>query len=271
MQRKIDLRQWAENPAPIFAISELIGSIGTNRFAERLLTLFNNFTLVDHCSVYVRAEGGTIETLLSAGAAAMRTGHPHIRACIDMETEGFISEGGDRSKVAAFRQNAERTVFASDDAKVLVVQDAENRNIHTCLSRLYSRRFEPSEIATVELYSPLLMSAIRQHLALHQAADETDGGLGDLPVERRQKLLNHIQADLMRFGSISPREAEVCAHIAIGYNVNAISLLLGISQNTASTHRKRAYAKLGISSQNELFARYLDFSPSTSRPVRQSA
>jgi DNA-binding CsgD family transcriptional regulator len=31
---------------------------------------------------------------------------------------------------------------------------------------------------------------------------------------------------------------------------------LGISVNTVTTHRKRAYAKLRVGSQNELFERY---------------
>ncbi len=59
-------------------------------------------------------------------------------------------------------------------------------------------------------------------------------------------------------GALTQREAEICASIALGYTTLGISLKLGISINTVATHRKRAYAKLGISSQNELFARYFD-------------
>ena len=55
---------------------------------------------------------------------------------------------------------------------------------------------------------------------------------------------------------LSPREAEVCAGIILGYTTVGISLNCGISINTVATHRKRAYRKLGISSQNELFSRY---------------
>ena len=55
---------------------------------------------------------------------------------------------------------------------------------------------------------------------------------------------------------LSRREAEVCAHVALGYSTLAIALNLGVSVNTVATHRKRAYLKLGICSQNELFERY---------------
>lgn len=73
----------------------------------------------------------------------------------------------------------------------------------------------------------------------------------------REALLARICAALMRDeASITPREAEVCASIVLGYTVLGISMNLGISINTVATHRKRAYAKLRISSQNELFGRY---------------
>jgi DNA-binding CsgD family transcriptional regulator len=55
---------------------------------------------------------------------------------------------------------------------------------------------------------------------------------------------------------LSPREGEVCAQVVLGYSTLAIGLNLGISVNTVATYRKRAYLKLGISSQNELFERY---------------
>lgn len=54
----------------------------------------------------------------------------------------------------------------------------------------------------------------------------------------------------------SGREAEVCAHIVLGYSTLAFGLRLGVSLNTVATHRRRAYLKLGVCSQNELFERY---------------
>jgi DNA-binding CsgD family transcriptional regulator len=57
--------------------------------------------------------------------------------------------------------------------------------------------------------------------------------------------------------SLSPREQEVCAMIAAGFGSEAISLRLGISLNTVLTFRKRAYRRLGISSQNELLRRLM--------------
>lgn len=54
---------------------------------------------------------------------------------------------------------------------------------------------------------------------------------------------------------LSERERQVCARILCGYGAEAIAQDLAVSTTTVKTFRRRAYAKLGIASQNELFAR----------------
>ena len=60
----------------------------------------------------------------------------------------------------------------------------------------------------------------------------------------------------LRLSEVAPaltdRERQVCALIALGVSSEGIGLRLGISINTVLTFRKRAYARLGITSQNEL-------------------
>ncbi len=79
----------------------------------------------------------------------------------------------------------------------------------------------------------------------------------EVPSSSRAELLGHLREVLLaETCGLSPREAEVCAGIVLGYTTLGISLNFGISLNTVATHRKRAYRKLGICSQNELFSRY---------------
>jgi len=59
-------------------------------------------------------------------------------------------------------------------------------------------------------------------------------------------------------GRLSRREAEVCAHILLGYSTLAMSINLDIAVNTIATHRKRAYGKMKLSSQSELFCLVID-------------
>jgi len=75
-------------------------------------------------------------------------------------------------------------------------------------------------------------------------------------VERRS-IANVDQSDVSaRLRQLAPelsrRELEVCTHIARGLSSEGIALELGISVNTVLTYRKRAYARLNISTQNEL-------------------
>jgi DNA-binding CsgD family transcriptional regulator len=88
-----------------------------------------------------------------------------------------------------------------------------------------------------------------------------------------EELYRNVRDALFKSGhGITPREAQVCASIVVGGNVLNISRTLGISTHTVATHRKRAYSKFGIRSQNELFALYFEairlppLSPHDGRP-----
>ncbi|CAA7613073.1 LuxR family transcriptional regulator [Candidatus Terasakiella magnetica] len=61
-----------------------------------------------------------------------------------------------------------------------------------------------------------------------------------------------------RAPSLAVRELEVCSRIVTGYTTEAIALDLGITSNSVATYRKRAYAKLKICSQHQLFLLCLD-------------
>lgn len=61
-----------------------------------------------------------------------------------------------------------------------------------------------------------------------------------------------------RAPALAQRELEVCSRIVTGYSTEAIALDLGIAANSVATYRKRAYAKLNICSQNQLFLLCLD-------------
>lgn len=53
---------------------------------------------------------------------------------------------------------------------------------------------------------------------------------------------------------LTEREQQVCARILLGLSSEGIALDLNIKAASVHTYRKRAYLKLAISSQNELFA-----------------
>ena len=51
---------------------------------------------------------------------------------------------------------------------------------------------------------------------------------------------------------LTPREREVCDYLAMGYSRPYIAKMLYISPDTAKTHTKHIYAKMGVDSQDAL-------------------
>ncbi|KRB49490.1 MAG: helix-turn-helix transcriptional regulator [Pseudomonadota bacterium] len=63
--------------------------------------------------------------------------------------------------------------------------------------------------------------------------------------------------ELSSASPLTTREAQVCALILMGCSSEAIALRLDIAVNSVLTYRRRAYERLSITSQNELFAKVL--------------
>lgn len=64
---------------------------------------------------------------------------------------------------------------------------------------------------------------------------------------------------------LSPREAEIVQLILKGHSSLSISLKLSIALPTVKTHRKHAYAKLGINTQQQLLNAFLQWQEIASR------
>ena len=65
--------------------------------------------------------------------------------------------------------------------------------------------------------------------------------------------LNLFGADLL-----TPREQEVVHLVLRGHNTQSVANVLEIASDTVKLHRKHAYAKLRVSSQGELFYKFLE-------------
>lgn len=63
--------------------------------------------------------------------------------------------------------------------------------------------------------------------------------------------------DSFRSDILSDRERVIASLVLQGHSSTSIGLNLGIAEGTVKIHRKNLYAKLGISSQAELFALFL--------------
>jgi DNA-binding CsgD family transcriptional regulator len=105
-----------------------------------------------------------------------------------------------------------------------------------------SGRYSPDDRRRLERVLPLVTALISAHYQIV-------GG------QRTRSLVHTIVGKRQPpFDRLTPREREVCERILLGYTSIGIGLDLHIALSSVLTYRKRAYAKLDISSQNQLFA-----------------
>lgn len=115
-----------------------------------------------------------------------------------------------------------------------------------CLSLYRDRKyrgFSNDDLGRIHRIKHDLAAAVERHLAL--TTERAPASLDQLALA----LSAHSKGSLL-----SEREVAVCTRCLMGYSNEAIALDLDISFHSVRTYRRRAYAKLGVTSQNELFS-----------------
>jgi DNA-binding CsgD family transcriptional regulator len=116
-----------------------------------------------------------------------------------------------------------------------------------------------NEIILINMYrgqhaqkSPNIKQTIIKTFAVAAAAVEAHLR----PVLQSQPVKGEMPLDLSSIPALqnlSERECEVCRHILRGLSLEGISLEMQLSFNTIITYKRRAFTKLNISTQKELF------------------
>ncbi len=106
------------------------------------------------------------------------------------------------------------------------------------------RAFDATERGKLTLVSQWVLALVAQSWAQLSASVPRKPPVGDA---------------LAKFGEgiLSDRELEIARLILRGYSSKAMAQRLGISPETIKAHRRHLYAKLNISSQPELFSRFI--------------
>jgi DNA-binding CsgD family transcriptional regulator len=102
--------------------------------------------------------------------------------------------------------------------------------------------FNTRDVDMMRALSSVLAAMVERHVSLLEP--ETLNS----PAE-----LNKLIAEIPSTAPLSNQEKAVCARIVAGHSTESIALNLGVSTHSIATYRRRAYAKLNVSSQNQLF------------------
>jgi LuxR family transcriptional regulator, activator of tox operons len=237
-------------------IGDLIGKIGAPHFEPSFFKIMRDATACEHLTAFASSPARPPRLLCAVNRGAT----PVARIVAEKYLKHYWSHDPANR---AFARNASRSCeiavrVYSDD----IGHDAYRHDCYSSVAlvdRFSIIRHQGDETLRLNLYrsarrgrfvvadfTPVLESAAIMFalLAKHDAHRSADGGGDDSEVLGRR--LRQVMPQITR------RESDVCVGIMQGKSSEAIAIALGISVNTVLTYRKRAYARLGISSHNEL-------------------
>ncbi|WP_022719797.1 helix-turn-helix transcriptional regulator [Rhodopseudomonas sp. B29] len=242
-------------------LAPVVLAIGQPCFPDVLMESLRAVARVGHCMVFAFDEAGAASTRCALDTGIIGIGgelgvaySQHFYAA-DPNRECMMARNSARAPIILPRfsrrmyGDSYRKLFF-DDAKIVDKIACATWAQDACFYVNFYRtsqqgRFAAREAEALSDLAPLLSAIIARHCqATARQADAEDN----------TRKLAHLFDSNARFASLTGREKQVCRLILAGYGSEAIAATLAISLHSTFTYRKRAYGKLGISSQNELFA-----------------
>jgi DNA-binding CsgD family transcriptional regulator len=238
-------------------ITPAVLAIGRPEFAQSLIATLRRVAGVGHCMVFSFAGERSARCLLDVGnipiggeLGAAYSEHFHFA---DPNRDAIFENQGIGTPIVlpAFARRMYsgnyRKIFFEDSrivdklaAAIWVAQTCFYVNFYRTTSQ---GRFASGEVERLRTVAPAVSAAVARHFQ-HEPVSPGDP----------DRTLEALFASGTPFVRLTGRERAVCLRIVSGLSSEAISADLGVSLHSTLTYRKRAYEKLGISAQNELFA-----------------
>jgi DNA-binding CsgD family transcriptional regulator len=239
-------------------VASAVLAIGRQTFPQVLMNTLRRVAEVDHCMVFSFAGEGSASCLLNIGDIAIGadlgeaySGHFHQS---DPNRDAIFSPEAKASPIVLptflrrmYSDSYRRIFFENSDIvdKFASAVWFESNCFYVNFYRISARGcFKRAEVERLRRIAPSISAAVARHFE------------PSLPQQRKsaRQGLHELFATSEAFNCLTGREKEVCLRILAGYSSEAISADLDVSIHSTLTYRRRAYDKLRISSQNELFA-----------------
>lgn len=242
--------------------AKMLATLGTQDFGRSLMAAAHELIAADYCSLFMFDAGGSPVCLATNGIksdrlaiyAADRYAKKHWRTDPTLlELKGRRSS--DALLIAGLSREYSSGAYRRDCVDALQIGDRmtflfgdDRRFLRLSFYRYaVNRAFGEAERAIAWDSAEFFRCATTRHRSLtSQAGIDHLEAVTSCRAMRARLLALHP--------GLSPREVEVCALILQGLSTDVIALQIGIGKTSVITYRKRAYAKLGISTQSQLFA-----------------
>jgi len=231
----------------------LVDLCGTPGFEPALFAAARELAACEHLTAFAFSDASEPRIVLAADTCphpvAREVARKYVRQYWRLDpvqrAEPGLREGARAVRIEAddieygdYRQDCYTGVGLHDRFSLLAARHGETLRLNFYRA-CPAGGFGEAEIDHILLNADLLMALVAKHDTLAPMRE------GDAAASFRRRL-DRLARPMPR------REREICALIAAGMSSEGIALDLGLSVNTVLTYRKRAYARLGISSQNEL-------------------
>jgi len=246
------------NSLSVLGVENVIESLGNSTFHDEFLVFLNNLFLIEHFSLVqlgtnearfitsANVKGFTIsKSLQKKYLTRYYKQDPNMQLYADIEHSNKVLLN--RLKPQDIEDSLYQQFFGydikiSDRISLLKYED---KGLYCLNLYRFHEQFSAEEIEQLTHFSSLLMSFVIKHARL--AGSLSDFLTRETQIQELEQRLHGVNHKL------TTREIDVCARILLGFSGEAIALDLDIKISSVQTYRKRAYAKLNISSQNELF------------------
>lgn len=234
------------------ALPSVIASIGHPEFSAKLFDAIRGTVEAAYITVFVSDRQPRARILIAENEGRLgvcrRSANIYVERYWDYDPANKVST--DDGRIQSLRLMATDIVNAAYRSmcyhslglarRFSLIQSRGEETVRVNLYFRCETNLESSGFDQLTECAPVIMAAIWRH---YDCATSVDGS----------NVTNTFRKRLERVApSLSPRELEVCSLIASGITSGGIAARLGLGVNTVLTYRKRAYARLQISSQNEL-------------------
>lgn len=262
------------------ALGALTRALGRHAFEQQLMDLLNQILPIDHCVVFTYSRDGVghlfthgkMPDQVAQSLAEDYVNRYHERDPMFAKLRDLDSAAPDTTYALNLRTSydpAYRSHFFDRTGlidKASTVGRVEHGSVLCNFYRMgASGAYSQAEWERLEQVLPLITGLISAH---YQLVAHALPRLEAKTAQSRTPSLVHtiIGKRQAPFDRLTLREREVCERILLGYTSIGIGLDLNIAPSSVLTYRKRAYQKLGISSQNELFRLCLDAAQRSAPP-----
>lgn len=146
-----------------------------------------------------------------------------------------------------YRQYIERTHLV-DEMDFLLGTTATSALVLVCGRT--EKRFSRTELNRLQLIEPIVLAAMQRAWdSREDAGTHDDAGI-------HQRLTECFEN--FGEGALTEREREITQLLLRGHSSKSIARELGIAPGTVMVHKRNLFAKLGITSQYELFSSFID-------------